>query len=153
MSMKNIELNKFWEQIKTELLEQLPENAHPWIHPLEVSTFENGVLTLVTGQLIGRDLLRKNHYKQMIDVIKSITKDENASLNLIYDSNAAKNLKKESEKLQKKFSATAMKEQAMENLSYMQSASNLNLKYKFENFVIGENNKFAHAVAMAVAQN
>ena len=26
-------------------------------------------------------------------------------------------------------------------------------KYKFENFVVGENNKFAHAVAMAVAKN
>ena len=46
-----------------------------------------------------------------------------------------------------------MKEQALENLSNMQSASNLNLKYKFENFVVGENSKFAHAVAMQVAQN
>ena len=28
----------------------------------------------------------------------------------------------------------------MENLSYMHSSANLNLKYKFENFVVGENN-------------
>ena len=71
---------------------------------------------------------------------------------IIYDSNAANDLKKANEKLQKKVAAAAMKEQAMENLSYMQSASNLNLKYKFENFVVGENNKFAHAVSMAVAK-
>ena len=150
--MESIELNQFWEQIKVELIEALPANAHPWIYPLEVSGYDKGVLTVVTGQIMGRDLLRKNHYKQIVDVIKKITKNENSDIVIIYDANAAKNLKKESEKIQKKVAAAAMKEQAMENLSYMQSASNLNLKYKFENFVVGENNKFAHAVAMAVAK-
>ncbi|MBQ7764621.1 chromosomal replication initiator protein DnaA [bacterium] len=150
--MESIELNQFWEQIKAELLEALPDNAHPWIHPLVISGYDKGVLTVVTGQIMGRDLLRKNHYKQIVDVLKKITQNENSDFNIIYDANAAKSLKKESDKLQKKVAAAAMKEQAMENLSYMQSASNLNLKYKFENFVVGENNKFAHAVAMAVAK-
>ena len=35
----------------------------------------------------------------------------------------------------------------------MQSQSNLNLKYKFENFVVGDNSKLAHAVAFNVAQH
>ena len=151
--MESIELNQFWEQIKAELIEALPDNAHPWIYPLEISGYDKGVLTVVTGQIMGRDLLRKNHYKQILEVLKTVTQNENSDFNIIYDANAAKSLKKESEKLQKKVAAAAMKEQAMENLSYMQSASNLNLKYKFENFVVGENNKFPHAVAMAVAKN
>ena len=151
--MESIELNHFWEQVKAELIEVLPEIAHPWIHPLEISGYDKGVLTVVTGQIMGRDLLRKNHYKQIIDVLKKITKLENVDFNIIYDENAIKNLKKENEKIQKKVKAAAIKEQAMENLSYMQSASNLNLKYKFENFVVGESNKFAHSVTLAVAQN
>lgn len=150
--MESIELNRFWEQIKSELIQVLPDNAHPWIYPLEVSDYDKGVLTLVTGQIMGRDLLRKNHYRQIVEVLRHVSGNENSDVVIIYDSNAAKNLKKESEKIQKKVAAAAMKEQAMENLSYMQSASNLNLKYKFENFVVGENNKFAHAVAMAVAK-
>lgn len=151
--MENIELKRFWEQIKEELIGVLPENAHPWIYPLEVSGYDKGVLTLVTGQMMGRDLLRKNHYNQMIEVMKRVTGDENARIVIIYDENAAKSLKKETEKLQKKASERNLKEQALENLSIMQSSSNLNLKYKFENFVVGENSKFAHAVAMSVAQN
>lgn len=151
--MESIELNHFWEQIKAELLQVLPANVHPWIHPLEASGYDKGVLTLVTGQIMGRDLLRRNHYKQIVEVLKNISKNENSDVVLIYDENAAKTLKKESEKIQKKVADAQLKEQAMENLSYMQSASNLNLKYKFENFVVGESNKFAHAVAMAVAKN
>ncbi len=150
--MENIELNQFWEQIKEELIKALPENALPWIHPLMISGYDKGVVTVVTGQIMGRDLLRKNHYRQIVEVIKNFTHNENSDFNIIYDANAAKTLKKESEKIQKKVAAAAMKEQAMENLSYMQSASNLNLKYKFENFVVGENNKFPHAVAMSVAK-
>ncbi len=150
--MDTMELNQFWEQIKAELIKALPENAHPWLHPLEVSGYDKGVLTVVTGQLMGRDLLRRNHYKQILEVLKTVTQNPSSDFVIIYDANAAKNIKKENEKIQKKIATAVMKEQAMENLSYMQSSANLNLKYKFENFVVGENNKFAHAVAMAVAQ-
>ena len=151
--MESMELNNFWEQIKAELIEVLPENAHPWLYPLEVSAYEKGVLTVVTGQMMGRDFLRKNHYNEIVNVLKKISKDENSDFVIIYDANAAKTLKKESEKLQKKAAEAIRKEQAIENLSYMQSAANLNLKYKFENFVVGESNKFAYTVTKAVAEN
>ena len=150
--MESLELNQFWEQVKAELLQVLPENVHPWINPLEISGYDKGVVTVVTGQSMGRDVLKKNHYSQIVEVVKNVTKNPKADFVIIYDAGAAKTLKKENEKLQKKVSDAVIKEQAMENLSYMQSASNLNLKYKFENFVVGESNKFAHAVAMAVAK-
>ena len=102
---------------------------------------------------MGRDLLRKNHYNQMVEALKRVSGDENSRLVIIYDETAAKTLKRETEKLQKKASEVSIKEQAMENLANMQSAANLNLKYKFENFVQGENSKFAYKAAMAVAQN
>ena len=146
-------LFRSWEQVKEELLGVLPENAHPWLYPLEVSGYDKGVLTVVTGQMMGRDLLRKNHYNQMVEALKRVSGDENSRLVIIYDETAAKTLKRETEKLQKKASEVSIKEQAMENLANMQSAANLNLKYKFENFVQGENSKFAYKAAMAVAQN
>lgn len=151
--MENTELKNLWEQIKSELIKGLPESAHPWIYPLEVSGYDKGVLTVVTGQMMGRDLLRKNHYQQIVDVIKKVTHNQTADFVIIYDEKAAKSLKKENERFQKKITESKLKEQAMENLSNMQSASNLNLKYKFENFVVGKSNEFAYKVAMAVAQN
>ena len=151
--MESMELNKFWGQIKAELLEALPETAHPWIYPLEISAYDNGVLTVVTGQTMGRDFLRKNHYNEIVKILKKISNNVNSDFVIIYDENAAKKIKKENEKLQKKVLEAEKKEQALENLSYMQSAANLNLKYKFENFVVGESNRFAYTVAKAVAEN
>ena len=150
--MDNIELKRFWEKVKEEIIACLPETAHPWIYPLEVSGYDKGVLTLVTGQMMGRDLLRKNYSEEMANALKKVSGDLNTRVNIIYDEDSAKALKKENEKLKKKANDAILKEQAMQNLSYMQSASNLNLKYKFENFVVGENNKFAHSACLAVAK-
>ena len=68
-----MELSQFWEQVKSELISVLPDNAHPWIYPLEPSGYDKGVLTVVTGQAMGRDLLRKNHYRQIVEILRKIS--------------------------------------------------------------------------------
>lgn len=151
--MNDIELKRFWEKVKEEFIGSLPESVHPWIYSLEVSGYDKGILTVVTGQNIARDWLKKNYSPQMNSILQKFAENENARIHIVYDENAAKKIKKEFEKFNKKELEAQLKEQAMENLSYMQSSANLNLKYKFENFVIGENNKFAHDAALAVAKN
>ena len=151
--MENIELKRFWEKVKEELIGSLPESVHPWIYSLEVSGYDKGVLTVVTGQSIAKTWLSKNHSEQINEVLSGITNIPDSRINIIYDETAALKLKKEVEKLQKKEAEMQQKELAMENLSYMQSSSNLNLKYKFENFVVGKSNKFAHDASLAVAKN
>ena len=150
--MNNIELNRFWEKVKEEFIGCLPESVHPWIYSLEVSGYDKGVLTVVTGQAMAKDWLRKNHSSQMDSILQKISGNNDARIHIVYDENAAKKLKKEVEKIHKKELDAQLKEQAMENLSNMQSSAHLNLKYKFENFVVGDNNKFAHDAALAVAK-
>ena len=151
--MNSIELNNLWGEIREQLFKELPENVHPWIQPLEITGFDKGVVTVVTGQMMGRDLLRRNYYNSIVGVIKKVTKNPEADFVIIFDENARKTLKKENETIKKKTEAAILKEQAMENLTYMQSASNLNLKYKFENFVVGKSNEFAYKVTKSVAEH
>jgi len=151
--MNNIELKRFWEKVKEELIGSLPESVHPWIYSLEVSGYDKGVLTVVTGQTMAKEWLRKNHSVQMDSILQKISQNNNARIHIIYDETAAHQLKKETEKIHKKEMEAQLKEQAMENLSCMHSSANLNLKYKFENFVVGDNNKFAHDAALAVAKH
>ena len=115
--MENIELKRFWEKVKEELVGSLPESVHPWIYSLEVSGYDKGTLSVVTGQAMARDWLKKNHASQMNEVLQKISGDKNSNIHIIYDENAAKQIKKETENIHKKELADQLKEQAMENLS------------------------------------
>jgi len=146
------EVKKIWEDVKVELSEIIPPSSYePWILPLEPIGFENDEFSVLTGQSFALSVIRKNHYQQITDAFKKILGRE-IEFKIIFDEELSAKLKKQIEKA-KKVAEKSPKENAMDNLAKMQSFSNLNLKYKFENFVVGDNNRFAQAAAMAVAQS
>jgi len=153
--MEILEVKSIWNKVKEEIIKAVPETSHPWIMPLEAIGFENGIFSVITGQAFAIQIIRKNHYQQIIDVFASLGY-ELKKFDIIFDETLSKEFKKQKEKelkAQKKAEEKSLKESAFDGLAKMQSQSNLNLKYKFENFVVGDNSKMAHAVAYSVAQN
>ena len=153
--MEITEIKKIWTKIKEEIIKTVPATSHPWITPLEAVGYENDIFTVITGQSFAIQIIRKNHYAQILDVFASMGYHLN-KFDIIFDENLSKELKKQKEKqekAQKRTEEKQVKENALDGLAKMQSQSNLNLKYKFENFVVGENNKYAHAMANSVAKS
>lgn len=153
--MEITEVKKIWDKVKDEIIRTVPATSHPWILPMEAVGYENGIFSVITGQAFAIQIIRKNHYQQILDVFESLGYHLQ-KFDIIYDEDLSKRLKKEKEKelkAQKKSEEKALKETAFDGMAKMQSQSNLNLKYKFENFVVGDNNKLAHAVAFNVAQH
>lgn len=153
--MEITEVKRIWDNVKEEIIKSVPATSHPWIMPMEAVGFENGIFSVITGQSFAIQIIRKNHYQQILDVFASLGY-QIKKFDIIFDEELSKRLKKEKEKelkAQKKSEEKALKETAFEGMSKMQSQSNLNLKYKFENFVVGDNSKLAHAVAFNVAQH
>lgn len=149
--MDIIEVKKIWEDVKEELASTIvPSSFEPWILPLEPIGFENDEFSVLTGQAFAISVVRKNHYQQIADAFKKVLGRE-IEFKMVFDEELAAKLKKQIEKA-KKVAERAPKEEAMDNLAKMQS-SNLNLKYKFDNFVVGDNSRFAQAAAMAVAKD
>ena len=142
---------EIWDSVKEELKKTVPETSYPWIMPLEPVGFEDDKITFLTGASFAVQIIRKHHYKQITDALKAVT-GRDIKFDIIVDSKKSEELKKQTEKINKKYFDKETRERAMDNLAIMQSAANLNLKYKFENFVVGENNKMAHAVAFEVAK-
>lgn len=150
--MEITEVKKIWEDVKEELSKTIPPSSfEPWILPLEPIGFENDEFSVLTGQAFAISIIRKNHYQQISDAFSKIL-GRDIEFKIIFDEELSTKLKKQIEKA-KKAAEKSQKEQAMDNLAQMQSFSNLNLKYKFENFVVGSNNDLAQAAAMAVAKN
>ncbi len=153
--MDIIEVKNIWNRVKEEIIKTVPATSHPWIIPLEAVGYENEIFSVLTGQSFAIQIIRKNHYQQILDVFHSLGYPIK-KFDIIFDENLSKELKKQKEKelkAQKKAEEKAIKETAFDGMAKMQSQSNLNLKYKFENFVVGDNSKLAHAVAFNVAQH
>ena len=155
MSQDNIV--EVWNEILSVLESEISESTfRTWIVPLEPQYFDETSFVVHTGQAFAVSMLRKNHYAELSSAVKKVLGKE-LEIKIIFDEELAKTFSKkvakrvaQMEKENAEQKDSVMKYQ-YDSLTQMQS-SNLNLKYKFENFVVGESNKFAHAVAMAVAK-
>lgn len=151
MSQENI--IELWKSVLSILENKISDSTFTtWILPLEPQYFDENSFVIHTGQAFAPSMLRKNHYEDMVEAVKTVTGKE-PEIKIIFD-----------EELAKKFSKKAARPRASapeaqdstekykyDSLTQMQS-SNLNLKYKFENFVVGSNNKLAYVAAQTVAQ-
>lgn len=144
------EVAEIWQKVKEELSNKVSEGSMTWINLLEPTGFENNVFTLLAGHSLAVSFLKNNH-NDFLEAFKKVF-EKDVQYEIVFDEELAKKIKKEKEKQAKK-AQKEQQENITSNLSQMQSSTNLNLKYKFENFVVGSSNEFAHAAAMAVAQN
>ena len=129
-----------------------------WILPLVPHSLEDNCFCALTGQNLAVQILQKNQ-KEISKALFEVCGKE-VYFKVIYDDNLHKQLEKEKQKAkkdeEKEFIQNLEKRIASskyDGLKQMRSDCNLNLKYKFDNFVVGANNKFAHAVALAVAKD
>src|SRR5574344_375651 len=149
MSQENI--IEVWTEILKILQNELGETTfNTWILPLEPQYFDENSFVLHTGQAFAVNLLRANHYTEMASAVKKVL-DKDLEVRIVFDEELATKIAKKSKA--KTLQTVAPQEQQVkyDSLTQMQS-SNLNLKYKFENFVVGSNNKLAYTTAQAVAK-
>lgn len=151
--MEISEIKKIWEDVKIELEQTIPASSfEPWIVPLEPMGYENGRFSVLSGQAFAVSVIRKNHYQQIVDAFKKVLGEE-IDFEIVFDQELSNKLKKQLSKAKQQAERTNKESSPMEHLAQMQSASNLNLKYKFDNFVVGENSRFAQVAALTVAKN
>lgn len=127
-----------WEQIKTHLAEQLaPQEFENWVLSTAQLSFADGTLTVQVSDQVNKEFLEQE-YGGQIDVLA-----RRLGLGverIVYVPGAAAR----SESSAPRFVA----EPAFASIS-----GQLNPKFRFENFVVGSCNQFAHAAAQAVASS
>lgn len=159
--MDILEAKKIWNEVKAELRKVIPDHAfYTWIDTMEAAGFEHNTFSLITVHALAVQIVRQNYFNKINDAFKEIIGRE-VEITITYDDDLAKEYEQEKKKEKKRENAKPRsivqeetpESKVMDNLAQMQSFANLNLKYKFENFVVGENSRFAHALAYSVAQN
>lgn len=130
--------SKFQEEIKPELTSV---GYATWFKNTKLYKIEDNEATLVVPMPIHKKHLNDTYYDLIQGTLAKIT-------NTIYNLNfiLEEELPNENKKLKPH-------EEIITQSDIYKHASNLNKKFTFENFIIGNSNKLAHAAAMAVAES
>lgn len=152
------EVKELWKRVKEDLGSNLPEHVRPWINPIEAVDFENGTLVLLSPHQFSVDILKKDNISSLIKKSVKNVLGDNSTFSLRYDSDLSekyvKNMKKVlSRQVAGQSEEEKKSEDAKLSLAQMQSSANLNLNLKFDNFIVGDNSKFAYNAAFSVANN
>ena len=145
------EVKEIWEKVKQEILNSIPESSHIWITLLEPVGLENDIFTLLSGQSMGINIIQQKYFNEVSAAFKKVLNRE-ISFELIHDEKLAKRMAEKIKKGRTELNSLDEKQKIISNLSKLQSNSNLNLRFKFDNFVVGECNEFAYNLAKTVAE-
>ncbi len=152
MAIQTID-TKSWDEFIKILENKLGGFASPWLATLEPATgleenTDNGIFLIKSNQNFAIQFLSTKHNKEIESALEEYT-GLKRTVRFALDTSIKKKIKKQTTQ-EKSHLDTALK---MENLSQMHSFTGLNLKYTFENFIEGDNSRFAYNVAKMIAEN
>ena len=139
----DIDKNELLEKAKELLKEEVTSiSFETWIKPLKIKSIDNNNIVFIANSEYQKDSIETRYSSLIFNTIKYITNRDYTFSVILEDSNVQDNELVISEN-----------QNINENESYDYSNTNLNPKYTFETFVVGNNNRFAHAAALAVGDS
>jgi len=132
-----------WNKIVTSLQENISkESFELWIKPIRVNSFIDDLLELKLPNNFFKEKL-EDTYKSVIEATASKVENKRVKIKFV----VSPSISDDSNKIQ------PLSEYVEAQLSSTNYDGFLNPKYTFESFVVGENNRFAHAACQAVAES
>ena len=129
---------QFWQNFLEVLQGKISTvSFDTWFKETKLLKHENGKLIIEVPMVFHKKFLNDNYYDLMDEILTSIS-------GISYDLEFVV----EEEFKQEKVASEAIETEQ----TYKSINSNLNPKYQFENFIIGDSNRFAQTAALAVAE-
>ena len=142
------EIKDRWNEIKEIIRDEYDLTAisfNNWVEPLQFYKVENDIVTILIPSAQARLLkyIQKNYYFCFKATISELMNYEYDVVFIAEDDVIS----------EQKEDTTKSKQSKKNKSNTINETANLNNKYKFDTFVVGSNNKFAHSAALAVAES
>ena len=142
------EIKDRWNEIKEIIRDEYDLTAisfNNWVEPLQFYKVEDDIVTILIPSAQARLLkyIQKNYYFCFKATISELMNHE---YDVVFIA--------EEDAIAEKKDASAEQDRPKKGVNSLKyENANLNNKYKFDTFVVGSNNKFAHSAALAVADS
>src|SRR5512138_746983 len=137
-----------WQSALGQLQMEMPKASFDtWVRDTQIESYEDGLFTIAVRNAYARDWLESRLSSTVTRLLMGIM-NRNVSVAFVVQQNTSSEPYTEP--------ATVPTAEALTTeppLPAPQRASSLNPRYSFENFIVGPNNRLAHAAAQAVAEN
>jgi len=133
-----------FEELWNEVLEIVKEDTNQvsfntWFKPLKIVAYKNNTIYLEAADNFLRNTIKKRNYNFLKNAFTYVLKKETELVFTIPGESIDKEDKKNDLN-------------TAEDSDDINNERRLNPKYKFDNFIIGNSNRFAHAASLAVAE-
>ena len=134
------EKEQIWNEAKELLKEEMSQISHKtWIEPLKIASIEGNNIVLVSEDTFKRDMANTKFHDLIMNTF-SVILQKDCTVSIICKDEANSQVSVEN-----------IEETRQPNNNIYPGGS-LNPKYTFSSFVVGDNNRFAHAASLAVAE-
>ncbi|MDP3004017.1 MAG: chromosomal replication initiator protein DnaA [Candidatus Azambacteria bacterium] len=146
-----MELNELWKAALGEIELQVSRaNFKTWLQNTSIADKKDGVVTIAVPNSFTKEWLENKYHKFILKSLRNLEseiKEVNYQIkqNVIKESFKGKNVFKEEDRIIKK-------QLDFQELN-VNTLTNLNPRYTFDNFIVGPSNELAQAAALAVTKN
>jgi chromosomal replication initiator protein len=147
-------LNRFWEQVLAQLQQQLsPPTFETWIKPAQARTLSDSALVISTPNPFARNWVQKHYLSTIAQVVQEVA-GKPLEVQVTVTSEGEASVPRSSVSSGPWMSAAPTPRPIETDLPSPTKAdyNDLNPKAVFDRFVVGSNNRMAHAASLAVAE-
>ena len=142
-----------WSKLLSNLKDKLTSLSYnTWFCETELYQLIDGKAIIIVPMPIHKRHLSENYSDMISNLLYEIT-NENYDLIFTLKEEIEEEKKKELEEIERKKESELSVDSVDIERKNTKISSNLNQNYTFDNFIVGNSNRFAHAAALSVAEN